>query len=504
MDPSPVPGDGPSTPAAPATGRQAAWNYLVFALSKSSTLVMTLVVARLLDPAEFGLFALALLVVNLFEYIKDLGVAASLVQNRRDWSHLASTGLTLSVLFGLFFSGLLAATANLTAGALKHPELAGMIRVLAIGLALSAVSTIPSAWLRRSMNFSARLAPEALGALTKTLVTIALAAFGLGVWSLVYGQLAAVVVMTLLYWLVARTYPRPGFDRAVVGELVRFGLPVTAVTLLAYAIYNIDYLAVGKRLGADELGLYTLAYRIPELLVLSLCIVTSEVLFSALSRLQHDRESLIDHYLKALAAVIAMTAPVGIGLAVAAQPLVATLYGPNYAGSSPILSVLAMYTVIYSASFHAGDVFKAIGRPGILTAINAGKFVLLIGPIWWAAGRSATLVACALLGTEVLHLALRLTVLRRVTSVRWIALASALLRPAAAAVGMGAVLMGLRPAISGLLAPVELSLLFLAGVVVYTVLLRFTAPRLVAAFTATVRRQLRRTGSVQSPPKEGS
>ena len=199
----------------PSTGRQAAWNYLVFVLSKSSTLLMTVVVARMLEPSEFGLFALTLLVVNLFDYVKDLGVAAALVQNRRDWRVIAPTGLTLSVAFGLCASGALVATASFIARALGHGELTGFIRVLAISLAISALSTIPAAWLRRSMNFSARLWPEAAGALTKTVLTIGLAATGHGVWSLVYGQLAATVVMTVLYWWVGRTFPRPALNGAV-------------------------------------------------------------------------------------------------------------------------------------------------------------------------------------------------------------------------------------------------------------------------------------------------
>lgn len=498
--PDPAVGD-----SRPATGRQAAWNYLVFALSKSSTLLMTVVVARLLDPAEFGLFALAILVANLFDYVKDLGVAAALVQNRRDWRSIAPTGLTLSVTFGLLASGVLAGTADLSAHALGHPELANFIRVLAIGLALNALSTIPAAWLRRSMNFSARLAPEALGALTKTVLTIGLAATGHGVWSLVYGQLAAIVVMTVLYWVVGRTRPTLGFDGVIARELIRFGIPVTAVTLLAYAIYNVDYLAVGSRLGATELGLYTLAYRIPELLVLNLCVVVSEVLFSALSSLQDDRESLTRHYLEALTVVVALTAPIGIGLAAAAQPLVATLYGDEYAGSAPILSVLALYTVIYSASFHAGDVFKAIGRPGILTAINAAKLAALVGPIWWAAGHSVTLVAWALLGVEVLHFLVRMALLRRMTTARWPAIAAAVVRPAAAALPMGAALLLLGTVTGRLAAPLELALLIVVGICVYVLLLRVTAPDLVKwVLTAVRSRMSRSTTTPPSTPKEES
>ena len=258
-----------------------AWNYLVFALSKSSTLLMTVVVARILDPEEFGFFALALLVVNLFDYVKDLGVQPALVQNRRHWSALAPTGLTLSVIFGVGTSVLLAATAEFSAQALKHPELAPMIRVLAIGLGLNALSTVPSACLRRSMNFQRpadarvrrgagqdrahhRAGPGRVRGLEP----------GLRPTRRDRGDDAAV--------LAGRPAgPEMGRDRGVAAELLRFGIPVTAVTLLAYAIYNVDYLAVGTRLGAEDLGLYTLAYRIPELLVLNLCVVVSDVLFSA-------------------------------------------------------------------------------------------------------------------------------------------------------------------------------------------------------------------------------
>ncbi|WP_036375393.1 lipopolysaccharide biosynthesis protein [Mycolicibacterium austroafricanum] len=488
----------------PSTARQTAWNYLVFALSKSSTLLMTIVLARILTPTEFGIFALAVLVVNLFDYVKDLGVAAALVQNRREWSILAPTGLTLSVLFGLGASGLLAATAGIAARALGQPELTDLIRILAVGLAISALSTIPAAWLRRSMNFSARLMPEFAGAATKAGLTIGLAAAGYGVSSLAYGQLAAAVVMTVLYWRVAHIRPRLAFDSAVSRELIRFGVPVTAVTLLAYAIYNVDYLAIGERLGATELGLYTMAYRIPELLVLSMCVVISEVLFSALSGLQDDRTRLTGHYMQALTVVAALTFPVGVGLAVAAQPLVGTLYGSAFAESAPILSVLAIYTAVYSASFHAGDVFKAIGRPGILTAINAGKLVVLVGPIWWAAGHSALMVAVALLGVEALHFVVRMSVLHRLMGTPWRSIAGALCRPAAAAVPMGLALLALGRVTDGLADPLELVVLVLVGLCVYGLILRFTAAQLVKAAFGMVRQRLSRSAAASATTaKEG-
>lgn len=459
-------------------GRQTAWNYAVFAISKSSTLLMTVVVARLLNPTEFGIFALALLLVNLFDYVKDLGIAAALIQSARPWNRIAPTGLTLSVVFGVVFGTALAVGADTTADVLHHPELGALIRVLAIALVISAFSVLPLSWLRRDLSFQSRLLPEFCGAVVKTALTIGLAATGHGVWSLVYGQLAGVVVTTALYWRAAPMLVRPRFDRAEARALLRFGLPVTGVTLLAYGIYNVDYLAVGTRLGTTELGLYTLAYRVPELVVLNLCAVISDVLFSSLSRLQGDRKALSAHYRQALGVVMALTAPVGIGLSAIAEPLLETMYGARYSGATSILVVLSLYTLVYSASFHAGDVLKAVGRPGLLTAINAAKLAVLVGPIWWAAGRSATLVAVALLSVEVIHFGIRMTLVRRVIPLRWPEVCSLIGRPLAAAVPMGVALVGVSALLVHLPAPVRLCVLVVVGALVYAATLHFTAPHL--------------------------
>jgi len=481
-DPSAEPSGQPLKDQPPAKsanlGKQTIWNYAVFAISKSSTLLMTVVVARLLTPAEFGVFALALLLVNLFDYVKDLGVADALIQSGRPWNRIAPTGLTLSVVFGVIAGAVLAATAGWTAKLLHHPDLAPLIRVLAIALVVSALSVVPLSWLRRDLSFQSRMLPEFVGALVKTTLTIWLAATGHGVWSLVYGQLAGVVITTIMYWWTAPTSFRLGFERDEAKALLRFGIPVTGVTLLAYAIYNVDYLAVGTRLGTTALGLYTLAYRVPDLVVLNLCAVISSVLFSSMSRLQHDCEAMAWRYQRALAIVLALTMPAGIGLAVVAGPLLRTMYGTQYDGAKNILVVLAVYTAVYSVSFHAGDVLKAAGRPGLLTAVNAAKLVLLVGPIWWAAGHSATLVAVALLGVEVVHLVIRMTVVRRVIPLRWAQIASVVGRPLLAAIAMGAAVYGVGLLVGQWSAPLQLALLIPLGIVSYAIALCVTAPDL--------------------------
>lgn len=136
-------------------------------LSKSSTLIMTVIVARLLTPADFGVFAMALLVTNLFDYMKDLGVGLALVQRPGNWNRFAPTGLTLTVITGVGVGAILAAIAPLGAATLHQPSLTPLIQVLAIGLVISALGVFPDARLRRDLEFRRRLWPQFLGAMVK-------------------------------------------------------------------------------------------------------------------------------------------------------------------------------------------------------------------------------------------------------------------------------------------------------------------------------------------------
>jgi PST family polysaccharide transporter len=468
----------------PGVGRQAAWNYVVFALSKLSTLVMTAVLARLLTPPEFGLFALALLALNLFDYLRDLGVAAALVQRKEPWDRLAPTGLTLSCIFGVVMAAAAVALAPVLAAALDQPSLTQITRVLAVGLLIASASTLPQALLRRRLDFRGRLVPEVIGALVKTVVSIALAVSGAGVWSLVWGQLAGNAVVTVLYWIVARPRARFGLDRGVATSLLGFGLPVTSIGLLSFILFSTPTAAIGRNLGSADLGLYTLAYRLPELLILNLCIVIGDVLFSALSRLQDDRSTLGDQYLAAVRVVMSLTAPLGLGMAAVADDLIVVLYGAQYAAGGDVLALLSVYTVVYAASFHSGDVYKAIGRPMILTVMTVGGLTVLIPSVWIASRHSIIAVAATLVGLELVHFTVRIAL------VRWVLglplrrqLATSYRGPVLAAAAMALIVWSTGKVVPDWPSVARLAVLVPLGAVAYVGLLRLVSP---TAFTEVV------------------
>ncbi len=360
----------------------AAWAGATQFLSKGSTVVATLVLARLLAPDDFGLFAIGMLVVNYVDRIKDLGISAALVYRTEPWTVLSGTGLTLSVASCGVLAGLTAAGAPVAASFFDDQRATQLLQVLAVVLLLTGLSIVPEAKMRRELDFRRRSIPETAVALVKGVVAVALAAVGLGAWSLVWGQIAGVLAQAVLYWSLVDLRPRFGWDPVLVRAMLAYGIPISLVAVFAAVQENLDYLVIGNRLDTRQLGYYTMAFRIPELTVMGICIVASTVLFPLLSRMQGDPDALSSNYLRAVRYITCLTVPVGALIAVLAAEVVEVAYGAEWRPIIGVLRWLAVFAVVYSLGFHAGDVYKATGRPGILNWFALVKIALL-GPALW-------------------------------------------------------------------------------------------------------------------------
>lgn len=472
------------------------WNLAQLGTSRVVTFVVTVVLARVLVPEDFGLLALGLLTLAVFDRLKDIGVGAGLVQRPGPWSGLAPTGLTLSVGGALALAGACALLAPHLATLVGDEELGPVLQALAVGLAISGAGVLPDAALRRRMLFRQRTIPELSGAVAKGATSVALALAGWGVWSLVWGQVAAALVTTVGYWVVYRRQVmapvRLGWDPQVAGSLTTYGGQLAWVAALALLLDNLDYLVIGHRLGAEQLGYYTMAFRLPELLVISVCAVVGQVLFSSFSARSDDVVGRRRQFLSATGAIACVTVPVGAGLSAAAPDIVPVLLGDAFASSVPVLRLLGLYAAVYSLTFHAGELYKATGKAHILVWLSLVKLVTFAPVLWFAAGRSIEAVAAAVLGLNVLFGLLRATIVRRHLDIGVVAQARPVAAPIAAGLVMwcGVVLAGeALPPWSHLLRLVVLALLGLGLFLVVLVVLDRAAVTRLRELATAVRRQ---------------
>lgn len=406
-----------------------AWNYSAFALGKALVFLSTILLARLLVPQDFGLVALGLMVLRFLETLGDLGVGPALIYRAEDPERTSSVAFGINVVMGSVLTAGVVLGAPLAADFFHEPRLVPVLQVLALSVLLTALRNVHASRLNKELAFRRRFVPEIARTAAKGVGSVVLAWLGFGVWSLVWGQLAGEVTATLLYWWAARWRPRLSFDRTIARALLGYGGQIVLLKIIATTLSNVDYLIIGRRLDAVALGFYVMAFRIPELVIVSLCRMASQVLFPAYARLQSDAAALRRGFLKTMRYMALITVPVGVGTAIVAADFVDLFYTSRWAPSIPVMQVLALYSTLQALNFNVGDIYKAIGRPAILSSLAAARLVVAVPVLWFAASHGILGVAVGHAITTLIFAAVSQAMACHVLAVRWRDIASAL-RPA--------------------------------------------------------------------------
>lgn len=479
-EPSSSPDAGGSAPGAPNDAsamhedgglgtralRGSLWNLVAFGLNKGAVLVTTVVVTRLLTAEEMGIWSLALVVLSYVDLFNEFGLGTAVIHHRDRSFRPADVAFGLSIVIGAAFSVVGFVTAPLVADLLGEDELTGVLRLLSVVYVLASFYQVQHGLLARELQFQRRVGPEMARSFTKAVVAIWLAAEGFGAYSLVWAQIAATIVGVVGYWIVTPWRPRPVIDLRMGRSLLGYGGQIVLIGLMGQAAQNVDYIFISREIGTAAVGIYTVAFRLPELAVLTVPVVVGQALLSAYVRLRDQPEALAEALARTMRSVATVTIPIGVGLAVVADPLIEVLFGSRWAAAAPLLEVLAPATVLMALAFPVGDLLKAIGRPGTLNLMVFVRFVVAVVALWWAARQSLQTVAWTQLGIAAGWFVLNLGVAR--TAAR-LPLGTALRSIVPASVGaatMAAVVLVVRSAVDPV--PwVELTAAVIAGVAAY-------------------------------------
>lgn len=450
-----------------ATAWGVVWAFVATALSRSAWLAALAVLARLLAPEEFGLFAFGLVFLTYVETIGDLGTGTALIHWPRRTGDAAHVTFYLNLGMGLFWFALAQAAAPWVAAFFRNPDGEPVIRVLAVSFLLKALGNTHDALCQKELRFRARLVPETALTVGKGVVAVALAFAGFGVWSLVWGQLAGLAFQAAALWRIVPWRPGGRFPSDLVGPLTAYGRGIIVVNVLAAVVHHADLVVVGRMLGTTALGFYQMATKVPEVTVTLAVWVVGKVLFAAFSRAHAAGRGLARGYLTALRYVSLLTVPAAAGLCLVARPLVQVLFGADWLPAVPILRALAVYVGLRSLGSHAGDVLKATGRTGLLAGLAVAKAALLVPALVLAGRVSGQTVAMTLAGVTGVTALVNLVVVSRLVDVRARQMAGALAGSFAGAAAMVAAV-----AAWGVLGPelapaAELAVQVVLGAVVY-------------------------------------
>jgi PST family polysaccharide transporter len=369
-----------------------AWRYLTFFGGKLMVFISTIVLARLLAKEDFGLVGYAVTAISFLDVISDFGIGAALVYYPDD-KRRASTAFWLNLLVRVVLFGVAWVLAPLAGIYFRDDRVVSITRALAATFPIDALGDIHGWVLRKRLDFSRTVIPDFLSAITKGLASIIFAALGYGAWSLVWGQVAGAVASSAVMWFITLWNPSFEFDFAMAKGLLSYGVHIVGVAFLAMLLQNLDYLLIGRYLGAEALGVYTLAYRLPDLVVLQFARILSTVLFPLYTRMRDIPGSLARGFYLTTRYVSLVTLPLGIGLALVAKPFTLVAFTDKWEEAIPILQWLAIYSMLLSLAYNAGSAYKAEGRPQVLTGLSIIRLAMLFPALWWAVTGAQSIVA---------------------------------------------------------------------------------------------------------------
>lgn len=421
----------PALSRAGATG--VLWQASSYLLSKLTVLATTLVLARLLTPEDFGLVALALVFVSYAEVLADAGVGQALIF-LSPAKERAGTAVVLALSTGAVFV-LLAQLCAPAVAAVFGTEVVPLFRVLSLALLFTAAGQVPDALIRRDLRFAVRLRIELARALVQGAVSLVLALIGVGAWAIVFGYVFGSAAWALAAWPAAGLRLPLRFARAEVRPLLRFGAPATGQALLLALVYDLDYLVVGAALGAGALGLYTVAFRLPQALIVSAFWALSSVTFPVFARIRGDAVRTRRAYLIWVKTQVLFGLPAGAVLAVVAPLVVEVLLGPAWSQAAAPLRALALYAGLRALSAGGFDLFKGLGHPGLGLGLASLRLLTAAPVLIFAARGGIADVAWAQVVLAGLHGMFMQGLAARLTKTPLGALARALMPGSAAAAG---------------------------------------------------------------------
>jgi O-antigen/teichoic acid export membrane protein len=458
--------------------RGVAWSALERWGSQLLGLAVFAVLARKLDPAAFGLVALAGVMLEYVRVFVDQGFSEAVIQRANLEPEHLDTAFWTGLLTGAVLAAACALGAVPIARMLGDPALAPVLRWLSLGFVISGLSSTQAALLQRRLAFRELAARSFMAQLGSGSVAIYLALEGYGVWALVGHSLADAVFGVVTLWTVSGW--RPGFNVRWrhFRELSGFGASIVGFKLLNLISQRSDMVMIGSLLGSVALGYYTVAWRIFHAMTKLLTSVMNRVAFPVFARLQQEPERLRSAFYEATQLTSLVTFPAFLGLAALAPDVLPWAFGAKWVESVPVMRVLAFVGILQSLTHFNGSLIKGAGKPVWRLGIASVQATVNVAAVWLGVQHGITGVAIAVTLAGFALYPLGFFAVRRLTAIEPLRYASQFVAPLLAAALCVAVALGVRHALLDAAVPVRVALAAAAGALSYLLGLRLVAPAL--------------------------
>ncbi len=354
----------------------AIWMVTFKLLDRSLGLLSTIVLARLLVPADYGIIAMAMSLIAILELITTFSFDIPLIQNPNATKHHFDTAWTFNVIFAVSVAAILVVLAAPTARFYSDPRLVAVIAALALGSLVQGFENVGIVEFRKSMQFNREFQFMFGKRLAAFVVTVTLALVLRDYWALVAGMLTARIFgVALSYYL----HPyRPSFSLRAHADLFGFSKWLFLNNALFFVNNRSADFVIGKVAGARALGLYGMGYEISNLPTTELIAPINRAVFPGYAQTATDLSGLRRAYLSVISMILMLALPSAAGIAAIAPLMVPVILGPKWLQAIPVIKILAFYGAAMAVQTNMASVFLALAKPRVLTILAAANAAALL------------------------------------------------------------------------------------------------------------------------------
>jgi lipopolysaccharide exporter len=345
-------------------------------LDKVVGLLSTIVLARMLVPADFGLVAMAMVLIGAMNLLVSFSFDVSLIQKQNANRDDFDTAWTFTLLFSAICAVVLAIGAGPAAAFYREPRLELVLYILAFTFFIQGCANIGPVIFRREMRFDQEFKYLISKRLSTFFVTIPLALYLQNYWALVIGQLAGHSISVVASYIVSDYRPR--FCMKTKLELFHSSKWLMLGNVVGFVTNTAAQFTIGRIAGSQVLGVYTIATEISTLPTTELIAPINRAAFPGYAKAASDTNVLRSSFLKVIASIALFAVPAGIGIIAVADLLVPAVLGWKWMDAIPVIQVMSVYGVIQALQTNIGYVYLAQGNMRLVTLINAAQAALLV------------------------------------------------------------------------------------------------------------------------------
>lgn len=418
-----------------AMTKGALWMVLARLSDRSIGFVSTIILVRLLAPADFGLIAMAMSIIAICELLGQVGLEVALIQNPDANRSHYDTAWTIGVILSAITATVLLLVAVPAAKFYGDVRLLPIVLILALGSVISGFENIGIVAFRKELRFNKEFLYIFGKKLSGFLITVPLAFIFRSYWALIAGIVAGRLAGLCLSYSMQNYRPRWSLEAR--RELFHFSKWMVISNLVTMLNGRAADLIVGKISGAHALGIFNVSFEVSNLPTSELIAPINRAVFPGYARKSTDVTDLRQGYLNVISVIAAFGMPAAFGIAATSQWFVPLLLGDQWLEAAPLISILAFYGILAAMITNAHYVYLALGKPHVAAYLGIGQISLLLSMLaFLVIGYGATGAAYAYLGSQVIFTPFSFAVLFRIIGINARDLLHVIWRPAVSAASM--------------------------------------------------------------------